>query len=90
VPHVVEVAFESINVSGPEPRNGASRAIHFLKWFRFQPVETALFVHAGFYETCLARRFGSAMISNTYPTLLMYSMATDSPCRGASAAVQKS
>jgi len=46
---VVEVAFESIHVSGPEPTERSQPGIHLLKWF------------------------GSAMISNTGSTLLVYS-----------------
>src|SRR5450755_1335330 len=53
--HVVEVAFESIYVSGPEPTERSQPGIHLLKWFRFQPVETALCVHRGFHETGLAQ-----------------------------------
>ncbi len=45
------MAFESIYVGGPElPERGQPR-IHLLKWFRFQPIETALGVHRGFHET---------------------------------------
>jgi len=51
----VEVAFESIDVSGPEPAKRSQPGIQFLKWFRFQPVETALRVHRGFYETGLSQ-----------------------------------
>jgi len=47
----VEVAFESIHVSGPEPAERGQPGIHLLKWFRLQPVETALCVHRGFHET---------------------------------------
>ena len=39
--HAVEVAFESICVSGPEPTEQSQPGIHLLKWFRSQPVETA-------------------------------------------------
>jgi len=53
--HAVEVAFESIYARGPEPAEWSQPRIHFLKWFRFQPVETALCVHRGFYETGLAQ-----------------------------------
>jgi len=49
------VAFESIYMSGPEAAERSQPVIHFLKWFRFQPVETALGVHRGFYETGLAQ-----------------------------------
>jgi hypothetical protein len=52
---VVEVAFESIYVSGPEPAEGSQPGIHLLKWFWFQTVETALCVHRGFYETGLSQ-----------------------------------
>jgi hypothetical protein len=47
----VEVAFESIYVSGPEPAERSQPGIGFLNWFRFQPVEAALCVHRGFCET---------------------------------------
>ena len=53
--HAVEVAFESIYVSGPEPPERSQPGIHLLKRFRFQPVETALCVHPGFHETGLAQ-----------------------------------
>jgi len=53
--HPVEVAFERIYVSGPEPAELSQPGIHLLKWFRFQPVETALCVHHGFHETGLAQ-----------------------------------
>jgi hypothetical protein len=49
--HAVEVAFESIYVSGPEPTEGSQPGIHLLKWFRFQSVETSLCVHRGINET---------------------------------------
>jgi hypothetical protein len=49
--HAVEVSFESIDVSGPEPAERIEPGIHLLKWRRFQPVETALCVHRGFYES---------------------------------------
>ena len=44
--HAVEVAFERIQVNGPEPAEQSQQHIHLLKWFRFQPVEAALRVHA--------------------------------------------
>jgi hypothetical protein len=53
--HAVEVAFESIQVSGPEPTELSQPGIQLLKWFRFQPVETALCVHGGFDETGVAQ-----------------------------------
>jgi len=53
--HAVEVAFESIYVSGPEPAELSEPRIDLLKRFRFQPVETALCVHRGFDEAGLAQ-----------------------------------
>ena len=53
--HAVEVAFESIQVSGPEPAELSQPGIQLLKWFRFQPVETALCVYRGFHEAGLAQ-----------------------------------
>jgi hypothetical protein len=53
--HTVEVAFESIYVSRPEPAELREPGIHLLKWLRFEPVETALCVHCGFYETGFAK-----------------------------------
>jgi hypothetical protein len=38
--HAVEVAFERIYVSGPEPTERSQPGIDLLKWFRFQPAET--------------------------------------------------
>ena len=37
--HAVEVAFERIHVSGPEPAERSEPGLDFLKWFRPQPVE---------------------------------------------------
>jgi hypothetical protein len=53
--HVVEVAFESIYASGPEPAEWSQPGIHLLQWFWLQPVETALCVHRGFHEAGLAQ-----------------------------------
>jgi hypothetical protein len=50
----VEVALQGIHVSGPEPAEGSQPGSDLLKWFRFQPVETALGVHRGFHETGVA------------------------------------
>ena len=51
----VEVAFESIYVSGPEPAERSQPGVDLLKWFRSQPVEAALCVYRGLYKTCLAQ-----------------------------------
>jgi hypothetical protein len=53
--HAVEVAFESIHVSGPEAAEPSQPGIKLLKWFGLQAVETALCVHRGFYETGIAQ-----------------------------------
>jgi hypothetical protein len=49
--HTVEVAFESIQVSGPKPAERSQPGIHLLKRLGSQPVETALCGHRGFDET---------------------------------------
>ncbi|HWY59411.1 MAG TPA: hypothetical protein VNZ03_33410 [Terriglobales bacterium] len=53
--HAIEVAFESIDVSGPEAAELSQPGIHLSKWFRLQPVETALSVHRGLDETGVAQ-----------------------------------
>ena len=53
--HVVEVALQSIDVSGPEAAELGQPRIQLLKWFRFQPVETALRIYRGFDEAGIAQ-----------------------------------
>ena len=53
--YTIKVAFEGIHMSGPEPAELSQPRIHLLKRSRFQPVETALCVHRGFYETSVAQ-----------------------------------
>ncbi len=53
--HAVEMAFESIDVSGPEAAKLVQPGIDFLKGFRFQTVETALCVHGRLHETGFAQ-----------------------------------
>ena len=53
--HAVEMAFERINVSGPESTKRRQPGVDFFEWFRLQPVETALCVDRGFDETGLAQ-----------------------------------
>ena len=53
--HAVEVAFESIEVSGPEAAEGSQPGIDFLKGFGLKAVETTLSVDCGFHETGLAQ-----------------------------------
>src|SRR6267378_3322420 len=70
--HAVEVAFESIHVSGPKPTELSQPGIQLLKWFRSQPVETALCVHRGFHETGIAQHsqvLGHSRLRHTKLTL---------------------
>jgi hypothetical protein len=70
--HAVEVALKSIYVNGPEPAEGSQPGIHLLKWFWFQPIETALRVHRGFYETGLSQHsqvLGHGRLRHTKLTL---------------------
>src|SRR5262249_28471209 len=53
--HAIEMAFEGIDVSGPEPAEGIQPGIDFLKWLRFQPVQATLRVHSGFHEASLSQ-----------------------------------
>ena len=69
---MVEVAFERIYVRGPEPAELSQPGIELLKWFRFQPVETALGVHCGFHETSLAQHpqvLGHGRLRHAKPAL---------------------
>ncbi len=66
------MAFESIDVSGPEAAELSQPGIQFLKWFRFQAVETALCVHRGFHETGVAQHsqvLGHGRLRHTKLTL---------------------
>src|SRR5258708_4763254 len=70
--HAIEVTFESIQVSGPEPAELRQPGIHLLKRSRFQPVETALRVHRGFHETGVAQHsqvLGHGRLRHTKLTL---------------------
>ena len=49
------MALESVDVSGPKLAEGSQPRIHFLKWFRFQLVDTALCVDRGFHEAGLSQ-----------------------------------
>jgi len=53
--HAIEVAFERIDVGGPEAAELSQPGVYLLKWSRFQAVETALRVHRGFHETGVAQ-----------------------------------
>ena len=70
--HAIQVAFESIQVSGPEAAELSQPGIHLLKRFRLQPVEAALRVHRGFHETGLAQHaqvLGHCCLRHTKLTL---------------------
>src|SRR5271167_2621795 len=70
--HTVKVAFESIYVSGPEPAEPRQPGIQLLKWFRLQPVKTALCVHRGLHETGVAQHsqvLGHGRLRHTKLTL---------------------
>ena len=70
--HTIEVAFESIDVSRPETAELRQPSINLPKWFRSQPVETALCIHRGFYETGLAQHaqvLGHGRLRHTKLTL---------------------
>jgi hypothetical protein len=55
VAHAVEVAFKSIDVSGPEAAELRQPSIHLPKRFWLQVVETALCVHCGLDEAGVAQ-----------------------------------
>src|SRR3984957_17495755 len=70
--HAVEVAFESIQMSGPEPAELSQPGIHLLRWFRLQPVETALCVHCRLHETGVSQHaqvLGHGRLRHTKLTL---------------------
>ncbi len=52
---MVEVAFESIHVNGPEPAEPSQPGIQLLKRLGFQTIQAALCVHCRFHETGLAQ-----------------------------------
>ena len=53
--HAVEVAFERIDVSGPEPAERSQPGFDLLQRLGLQTVETALGVHGRFHDTSLAQ-----------------------------------
>ncbi len=70
--NAVKVAFQSIRVSRPEPAERSQPRIQLLKWFRFQPVETALCVHLRFHKTGLtqhAQMLRHSRLRHTKPLL---------------------
>src|SRR5579863_2482281 len=70
--HAIKVAFESIQVSGPEAAELSQPGIDLLKGPRFQPVETALCVHGGLHETGVAQHaqvLGDGRLRHTKLTL---------------------
>jgi hypothetical protein len=70
--HAVEVTFQSIDVRRPEPAELSQPGIDLAKWFRLQPVETALCVHRGLHETGIAQHpqmLGHGRLRHTKLTL---------------------
>ncbi len=70
--HAIEVAFESIDVSGPEAAELGQPGIDLLKWFWLQAVETALCIHRGLHETGIAQHaqvLGHGRLRHTQPAL---------------------
>jgi hypothetical protein len=70
--HAIEVAFESIYVSGPEAAELSQPGVQLLKRFGVQPVETALCVYRRFYETSVAQHsqvLGHGRLRHTKLTL---------------------
>jgi hypothetical protein len=53
--HAVQVALESIYVSGPEPAERSEPCVYFLKRLWLQTVQTALCVHLRFDEAGVAQ-----------------------------------
>ena len=70
--HSIQVAFESVDVSGPEAAELGEPGIDLLEWSRFQPVETSLSVHRGFNKTGIAQHaqvLGDGRLRHTKLTL---------------------
>src|SRR5579871_1489185 len=62
------MAFESIDVSGPEPPELGQPAIHLLKWLGFEPVKATLCIHGRLHETGVAQHsqvFGNSRLRHT-------------------------
>jgi hypothetical protein len=53
--HAIEMAFESVDVNGPEATELFEPGVELLKWSRFQPVEAALRVDCRFDEAGVAK-----------------------------------
>jgi len=53
--HAIKMAFESIQVSGPEAPKLSQPGVNLLKWFRVQPVKTALRIDGGFDKAGIAQ-----------------------------------
>ena len=49
------MAFERIDMSGPEPAEWGQPGIQLLKWFWLQSIEPALGIYRGFHETGVAQ-----------------------------------
>ena len=70
--NAVEMAFESIEVGGPEPAELVEPSVHLLKGLGLQPVEAALGVHGGFHEAGVAEHaevLGDGWLRHMEPAL---------------------
>ena len=70
--HAVEVAFERVDVGGPETAERSEPRVDFLERFRIQPVKAALRVHRGVDESCLAQHaqvLGNSRLGQTQSAL---------------------
>lgn len=68
----IEVAFESIDVSGPETAELSQPGVDLLKWLRPQPVETALCIDGGLDKTGIPQHpqvLGDGGLRHTKPAL---------------------
>ena len=53
--HPVEVALQSVQMSGPEPAERSQPFIQFLKRFRSEAIKTSLCIHGGLHKAGLAQ-----------------------------------
>jgi len=70
--HAIEMAFERVEMSGPEAAKLSQPVIDFLKRLRSEPVETALRVHRGFDEAGVAQDaqvLGDSRLRHAKPAL---------------------
>src|SRR5215472_1805819 len=66
------MAFERVDVRGPEPPELSQPGIELLKWLRLQPVKPPLRVHPGLHEASLPQHsqvLGHGRLGHTKPAL---------------------